>query len=624
MCGIFGIIRPAGVTPWDTECFHSMGESLRHRGPDGSGYIEEPRALLGMHRLSIMDVTHGWQPFWSESGLVGVLGNGEIYNAASLRQMLEDRGHILNTKSDIEVVPHLFEEYGLEFVHSLRGMFALAVIDKEGDRLLLIRDRLGEKPLSYTVREGAFYFASEQTALVKSGAVSRDFDFDALHDYLLYGFSPEPRSLLTGVRKVPAGGILEIPLTTGTPVERVYWSPLDFVDGVPYTPHELAPDIQDAVQVATVSDVPVGVALSGGLDSSLVASMAQRSGVDLQAFSVGYPDAHFDESALAREFANGLGIPFHRIELRSDEVAAHYSCVSAMRDEPIADIAGPGLAAIPEAAHKHGVPVLLTGLGGDELFWGYEWVNRLANWSWQFLKEADGLGRAPRFTRRPTNRQALFDWLTTGGGARQTRDLRRLVTGTRSGTPAALPFYQRQPGYRRLLREIAELVPQAETQVLQLPTEPDQIGPAYIDALLRTFLRVNGLTQLDRLAMHYSIESRVPLIDHVLVERVMRSSLADQGFRDPPKSRLRAAAREVLPPAVTDRPKRGFTPPVREWLKEIWRQNPSAVAGESIQSSFGLEPTTVRRLMASPLHSSGQVNQLGLRLMTLELWLQEL
>lgn len=416
MCGVFGVVSPHGITDLDRLRFNAIGALLRHRGPDGSGFISEATALLGMHRLSVRDVAHGWQPFWSEDETIGVVGNGEIYNADSLRTLLTDRGHKFQSRSDIEVVPHLFEEFGQRFVHHLRGMFALAILDRRAGQLLLVRDRLGEKPLSYAVRDGVHYFSSEQTALIRSGVVSPTVNTTSAHDYLVHGYCPEPDSIIEGISKVPAGSILTIDLESARSTIREYWKPLDFLGAEHLSSSKLLADLREAVSVSTVSDVPVGIALSGGLDSSLVAALAVESGADLQAFTVGYPDGSFDESSPARDFAESLGIPWHRVELSTREIARGYPAVCSARDEPIADIAGPSLAAVADLARSHNVPVLLSGLGGDELFWGYEWTNRLATWSHQYLQELRGGAKAPRVAAYPQTRQARVDWLRNAGG----------------------------------------------------------------------------------------------------------------------------------------------------------------------------------------------------------------
>jgi asparagine synthase (glutamine-hydrolysing) len=629
MCGLFGVVRFSGLSDGDSDAFKALSESLRHRGPDGTGLMESPTALLGMHRLSIMDVSHGWQPFWTESESIGVLGNGEIYNARELRAMLVDRGHRLATGSDIEVVPHLYEEFGEGAYAYLRGMFALVILDRQTSTLTLVRDRMGEKPLSYFISDEALYFASEQSPLVRSGLVPLDIDESVLPDYLLHGFVPEPRSLIRGIRKLPAGHFLEIDLETGDTRLAPYWNMLDALSDEPLTTAGLADSVRDAVEACCESDVPVGIALSGGLDSSLVAALAARVRPDLQAFSIGYHGTETDESSLAQSLATSLGIPCHVTHLDSKEVGAHFSEICAARDEPISDIAGPALAAVSLAARQAGVPVLLTGMGGDELFWGYDWVRRMAAFV-DGQVNPGGAGTASLDPRIPAASAAgIARWLDSRGGLRAERDVKAYLQrwSEQGRTPA--PLYEFQPGYGTInaaIRDLCSIEGTFPSPEAYLTTGPSQVPGDYTQLISATYLRVNGLAQLDRLSMHHSIEARTPLVDYRLVERVMSSrASSDGGVSQQGKADLRRVAESVLPADVINRPKRGFTPPVRTWIREIWSSNAQALMEGSILAASGLvKPDRLRAELARPIYRSGRVNQMALRLATLELWLASL
>jgi len=365
VCGIFGVIQPSGVTDELVNTTNKIGGFLLHRGPDGSGSIKESTAYLGMHRLSIMDVQDGGQPFWSEDHRIGVLGNGEIYNALELRTELAAAGHIFTSTSDMEVVPHLIEIYGLNGISRLRGMFALVVSDKEKNAIHLIRDRMGEKPITYYQTGITTFFASEQSALIKSRVVPAEIDPHLLPTYLLHGFVPEPESLVSGIKKVPAGHILSVSLTDGSHTLSKYWDPMEFVGSQALKTKNLREIIEDSIAVSCTSDRPVGISLSGGLDSSLVAALATSYRSELHAFTVGYEVDGFDESVQANEFAKKLGIPCHTRYLDTKDVARSFSDICGWRDVPIADIAGPSIAAVAQMAQEENVPVLLTGLGGD-------------------------------------------------------------------------------------------------------------------------------------------------------------------------------------------------------------------------------------------------------------------
>jgi asparagine synthase (glutamine-hydrolysing) len=629
MCGLFGVIRPGGVLKVDDDVLAKLGAQLLHRGPDGSGYIRDGQALLGMHRLSIMDPAHGWQPFWSEDQRWGVLGNGEIYNASSLREHLKIKGHTFATRSDIEVVPHMMEEFGNDTFIRLRGMFALVIIDRRNDNILLVRDRMGEKPLCLFSNGDTILLSSEQSTFVRAGVVPLTLDNDQLPHYLLHGFTPEPDSLIKGVRKVPAAHFMTIGLADGDISETRYWDPLDEVGNRPLSNPDIALAIENAVVATCTSDVPVGIALSGGLDSSLVAAIASKTRTDLSAFTIGYSTRSPDESSLAQGLAAHLGIECHTSILDTDKIARDFAGVCAARDEPISDIAGPALAALPQAARAAGVPVLLTGIGGDELFWGYDWTRQLAVWTSNYLENRmQGRNvRRPRFSPIPRVRQAQVDWITAVGGLIQDSQMRAFMSQNVREGLAPLPFYEFQPGYRSVSRAVKELVglpKKPQTAEFFGRADPAWVGAFYTIASNDTYLRVNSLVQVDRLAMTYSIESRTPLADADLTTTILSGRLSNRDQFLPPKSRLREIARDYLPAEIVNRPKRGFTPPVREWIRAIWQANRDALSGEAIISNTRLNPEYVQSWMSSPTDHSGRINQIALRLLTLELWLRSL
>ena len=624
MCGIFGVIQPTGITDQLVDTTNQIGEFLLHRGPDGSGYIKEKTSYLGMHRLSIMDIQDGGQPFWSEDRRIGVLGNGEIYNAAELRAELAAAGHRFTSTSDMEVVPHLLEIHGLEGIARLRGMFALVVMDKERNAIHLIRDRMGEKPITYYRNGNATFFASEQTALIRSKVVPAEIDPEVLPSYLLHGFVPEPHSLVTGIEKVPAGHILSISLTNGSHALKQYWDPMEFVGSQRLNTKDLREIIEDSIAVSCTSDRPVGISLSGGLDSSLVAALATTHRTELHAFTVGYEANGFDESAQANEFATKLGIPCHTRRLDTQEVALSFSDICGWRDEPIADIAGPSIAAVAQMAQEENIPVLLSGLGGDELFWGYGWVNNLATWTRRYLTQQGSRSLQDFYSPPPQGKQGLFDWGTNLGGVRSELAKTRYMKKWATPTKIPLPLYEFQYGYRSINRQIQKICGQVLAPEFYMPRDPDLVDAFFTYALLGGYLRVNGLTQVDRLSMHYSIESRVPLIDHKLVEYVVSTRAGSHASQEPPKLSLQKVAQEILPHQVMNRPKRGFTPPVRTWLREIWNVNQDALNADALSQVTEINVQAIRTAMANPINKTGQVNQMALRLLTLELWARSL
>lgn len=629
MCGLFGVISCQGISGHDEASFARLGDQLVHRGPDGSGFIRDPDALLGMHRLSIMDPDNGWQPFWSEDNRYAVIGNGEIYNASTLRSTLSAYGHTFRTQSDMEVVPHLFEQYGDQAFSWLRGMFALAIFDSVAREIHLVRDKMGEKPLYYFEDGRALYFSSEQSALVRSDIVPLRLDHDVVQEYLIYGYTPEPKSIIRGVRKVPAASALTVSLADGTFSLQEYWSPLSAVGNKTLSNDDLVSSIREAITVTCTSDVSVGVALSGGLDSSLVAAIAASTRTDLHAFTVGYAEGGFDESGHAQALANQLNIPCHTTILQTIDVARDFASVCGARDEPISDIAGPALNAVPRSARESGVPVLLTGIGGDELFWGYDWIRKLAAWMTIYLEERSNHNNVtrPRFTSLPSTTQAKVDWLFNLGGWRTDKALRLFVSrGERDGT-MPLPFYQFQPGYQRVRQALHDLT-NGESALQQFEfrgqSEANLMGAYYTVLSNATYLRVNSFVQMDRLAMSHSVESRTPLADAELVSRILSGRLVDRDHLLPPKARLREIAAELLPAEVLTRPKRGFTPPVRAWVRAIWHENQVSLSAEALEEYSDLRVDLARKWLENPTTRGGRINQVALRLLTLELWLRSL
>lgn len=621
MCGVFGCLNTNGLTDADTQRLDGVASLLTHRGPDGSAFIRTARASLGMHRLSIMDVEGGSQPFWSEDGQIGVLGNGEIYNAAELRSQLSQRGHRFHSGSDIEVVPHLYEEYGTATFDHLRGMFALSILDLNTQSLVLARDPMGEKPLSYCQVDGVFFFASEQSALVRAGVTPLEIDTDVLVDYLLYGFVPEPTSLIRGIRKVPAGHYLRVPLDTGAIDLRAYWDPLNFLDSRHVTIDELTQAVEGAVEATCIADVPVAIALSGGLDSSVVASIAARRRPDLHAFTIGYEgDVASDESASAHAFAEHLGITSTTIRLGLQDIVKTFAAVCAHRDEPVADIAGPGYEALARASREHGFPVLMNGQGGDELFWGYSWVRQHAVARAEFYRDAV---EAP-----PRSPQALATWARTRGGLRTRRWARSLISAWGAPDLTPIPLWETQLGYPWIYDAITALTGRSPASIRPRlwdgEIETIRVPGVVTNAGLGTYLRVNGLMQMDRLTMRHSVEARTPLVDRRLVELVMSGREADGSLDLPPKAVFQDIASRILPAEVVSRPKRGFTPPVRQWIRAIATHHAEDWQEPVLSRFTDLDPSALREVLGQPVLRTGQVNQMHIRIATLELWLRAL
>ena len=353
-----------------------------HRGPDGSGEDISSHVALLMRRLSIIDVAGGQQPLYNEDSSIAVVANGEIYNSPELRSMLIGKRHQFRTGSDCETIVHLYEEYGLDFVHHLRGMFAIALWDSRLRRLVLARDRMGEKPLYLYQTKNQLLFASEMKTLLQTGLVPFELDPAGVDQYFHFEYVPEPGTAVKNVRKLDAGHILTVDVDDWRVTEQCYWNMEDAepLDGDPV--ELLAEELERVAELVIRSDVPVGVAVSGGLDSSLIAAIASRKYPgNMQAFSVGYAGRpRSDERNAAESLARRLGMPFFDVALETSAMVEQFPDLIRMTDDPFTDIASFGYLSVSRLAREHNVPVLLQGQGGDELFWGVDATAKAADY----------------------------------------------------------------------------------------------------------------------------------------------------------------------------------------------------------------------------------------------------
>lgn len=578
MCGILGVVRTGGLRPEDRWLLRGMADRLHHRGPDGEGFHVTPNAAIGMRRLSIIDLEGGWQPLYNEDRTLALVVNGEIYNFVELRRELEAKGHRFATRSDAETILHLYEEHGAECVHHLRGMFAFALIDERRHRLLLARDRIGEKPLSIVDREDGLVFCSELTGLIASGAVPFELNPDAINVYYHWSFIPEPLSAVRGVRKLPSATVLEIDLRTGRREERTYWR-IEDAPPIHDDPVErLRQEIDTIGRIIIRSDVPVGVGLSGGIDSSAVAALAKKySDRPVVGFTIGYEGwAWQDERAMAREFAEHVGIPIHELRLSLDRVVREFPEMCLHRDEPLTDWSGSGFHALMRLSRDHGVPVLLIGQGGDELFWGYPWVRGTVEANRRKLRlrqHRAGLLDYLRLQRPPLSLAGAAHWAEDGGGLlRGFHDWHR----DRRTNPDRLVFWDERPEFRDCEQSLHTVTGPAMAETTLSPAWPftgPELWPALEISITRliceTFLRSNGLVLGDRLSMASSVECRVPLVDYRLIEVVIGLRKVKSDLPLGHKAWLKQALADIVPPFVFRRPKRGFTPPWRQWTRAL-------------------------------------------------------
>ncbi len=558
MCGIAGMYARDWLGSDGSAVLRRMTGALVRRGPDDEGFLIDGPVALGMRRLSIIDLKTGHQPLANEDHSVWVVFNGEIYNYRELTEMLLALGHRFATASDTEVLVHLYEEYGEQCVNRLRGMFAFAIWERARRTLFLARDRLGIKPLYYADTPQGCVFASELKAIAQSPWVSQQVSPDALTAYLQYGYVPDPLTIREGVSKLPPGHTLTVvDGRAGAP--RRYWDSARFFrNGAPPVHEEEAMEallqarLESAVRSHLVSDVPVGAFLSGGVDSStVVAIMALEASGPIKTFSVGFREAGYNELPYARRVAEFFGTDHHELLVEPADLGVLEDVLSAL-DEPFADPSAIPTYLVSRLARQH-VKVVLSGDGGDELFAGYD----------RYLID-----------RRRRHLGILGD---TGLGG----PLRRVSEALPEGTAGKNYLYNLSlPRMERYLDSISLFPARAIDNLLDLA--PTGTGSALdgvltagqgLDPLsrlqdfdLRTYLPGDILTKLDRMSMANSLEARVPLLDHPLVEFACGLS---------PRLRLRAGETKYLlkrvlkgrvPAEVLTRPKQGFAVPLESWF----------------------------------------------------------
>lgn len=525
-----------------------MNDVMVHRGPDSQGLYSSGPVTLAMRRLAIVDLQGGQQPLFNEAGDIAIVCNGEIYNHAELRQELIAAGHHFSSHSDIEVILHAYEEHGLDALRRLRGMFAFALWDGRRRQLLLARDRLGEKPLYFhRDAEGTFRFASELRSITTGLSAGLELSPQAFNLFLTFQYIPEPLTPVEGIHQLPAGHYLVLSEQSSTSEPIPYWDRRH----LHASPTEPAGRVAEAIDTACLlmgtADVPVGVALSGGIDSSLVAAITARHYPrDLQAFTIGYSGRPAtDERSQAKQLADHLGIPCIEIEISDQEVIEDFPSLMAYMDSPIADIAGYGYFAVSRAARSAGVPVLLSGMGGDEFFWGYSWVREAVGRNIDILSGKHRRSLRDRLFRRPLPSIDFFGVHSTL--RRGDAFSRQLMTGS-----------------------ALSLVPDDLWLTMNGLDPSLPMHLAVSELLNRTWLRSNCLALVDRMSMAHSVEVRLPLLDVDLVNMV--TGMRNDGLTDwelPHKSLLIDALANVLPAEVLQRRKQGFTPPVGRWMQGI-------------------------------------------------------
>lgn len=622
MCGICGKVAFVPEETPTPELIRSMAETIRHRGPDDDGYYLSGPVGLGFRRLSIIDLAGGHQPLSNEDQSIWIAFNGEIYNYRELREYLLARGHILRTRSDTEVIVHLYEEFGADCVEKLRGMFAFALWDKNTQALLLARDRVGIKPLYYRLTDRSFLFGSEIKAILADPSVERQIDPGMIDRFLTFFYLPGEETLLSGVRKLAPGHSLLV--RNGKAVLRQYWdlphAKASASMGLAEASEALESLLAEAVDLHMIADVPVGVLLSGGVDSTAVLSLAaERTGKPISTFTVGFSGSHVpDERPYARLAAERFGSVHHEMTISAQDFADFLPTYVWHMEEPVCEPPALALYYVSRLARQH-VTVLLSGEGGDEAFAGYSnyrnlrWLETLKRFGGAALgRAAYGVlgahlnrGSAKPFGKylalagekfpdyyysRTSNPSRMNSGLLTGLYSDSFRDAASLQT-----TLAPL---------RRLQNEVSE------SDVLQ--------AMLYLDT--KTWLPDDLLIKADKITMANSLELRVPLLDHRILEFAasLPAHLKIKGLTT--KRVLKKTMQSRIPQPILRRKKAGFPLPYETWLRRELREYAYSLLEDrrSLERGY-FRKETLRRLIDENVQSGSWSKEI-FSLMVLELW----
>jgi asparagine synthase (glutamine-hydrolysing) len=621
MCGIAGFIDY-----WDEHrssdrvargcLLKDMCDIIRHRGPDDDGFLVKEGVALGMRRLSIIDLVGGHQPISGEDGSVTIVFNGEIYNFQELRPELEKRGHTFKTHSDTEAIVHAYEEYGPACVKHLRGMFALAIWDDKRREVYIARDRVGKKPLYYTITPGkTLVFGSEIKSLLEHPEVQREISLEALDAYFTLGYVPDPLTIFRDIHKLPPGHYLTF--SNGRLDVQQYW---DFVFETGESRRsedyleELRELLNESVRLRLISDVPLGAFLSGGIDSStVVALMAQHMNQPVKTFSIGFHEDSYNELKYARLTAQKLGTDHHEFFVTPqiceviDELVWHF-------DEPFADPSAIPTFMVSKLARDH-VTVALSGDGGDELFAGYtHYVVQESRRAFSAVPKALRAGvMRPLSYRLPHGawgRNFLHN-ISLDPIDRYLDSLSYFTALSKKSLYTA-DFLNALGTTDRVARSFREYAGHVKTN------EPlDQL--LYIDG--HTYLPGDILTKVDRMSMATSLEVRVPLLDHKLIDFVTRVPASLKLAGTETKHLLKRVARDLIPAEILDRPKQGFGIPLEQWINEQLRDQIRETLREPRTRQRGYVNSAYVDLLLDEHHKGRRDHSFPLwSLLILELW----
>jgi asparagine synthase (glutamine-hydrolysing) len=580
MCGICGVWE-YGATRGNVEreMIARMRDEMQHRGPDDAGELifDEARGGLGFRRLSIIDLSEaGHQPMHGCTEDLWLVFNGEIYNHATLRKGLEERGHIYASLTDSETIIHLYEERGLDFVHDVEGDYGIALWDAKLQQLVLVRDRIGVKPLYFYHKDGRFIFASEIKAILQHPAVTAEVDEDAMYHYLTFMTTPAPSTLFRDIRKIPAGHMLTV-RRNGEVRLTQYWDALPSDSPVTRTDEEHQTEIlrllRDSIRKRMMSDVPFGVFLSGGVDSSAnVALMSEQMSRPVETFTVGFSDAEYlNELESARRIATRFGTNHHEVIISEKQMQEFLPALVFHQDEPIADPVCVPLYYVSKLARDSGTIVVQVGEGSDEIFSGYEnYVRHLRIYE-NFWRYAE---RTPQFLRRAAS-SMMLPALQATGKKRAAVELMRRLGEDEPLFWGGVVIYDEPLKRQVLSKELrSRFNGRSSLQPVQVYLDRIENERPHSDFLTRmTYLELKLrlpellLMRVDKITMATSVEARVPFLDHHLVEYAMDLPRALKVEGSSGKHILKRSLEEILPHDLLYSRKRGFGAPVREWFR---------------------------------------------------------
>ena len=618
MCGIIGALNVG-----DESLLHKMCENIVHRGPDEEGIFKEENIGLGIRRLSIIDIDGGKQPISNETHDIWTVFNGEIYNYKEIQSELIKKGHKFQTNSDTETIVHAYEEYGLDFVKVLRGMFAIAIWDYKQNKIILIRDRIGIKPLYYWIKENKLLFSSELKALLECDEIKLSINKNAVNDYLSFLYVPAPQTIFHDIYKLLPGEIL-IFEQNGIHTLQRYWD-IEFSNHhdteEKYT-KRLRELLEESIQLRMVSDVPVGVLLSSGLDSSIVATLAaKKSPYEINTYTVGFEsddDKSYDELKESREFAEQLGTNHNEIIVDSQDALKQLDNVVWQLDEPFSNPTTTLNYIISEFASKTS-KVVLSGVGGDEMFGGYP--------KYKAMKIFDDFSKVPNFIIKDLN--MLVQKLPDSSGENMVKAKRFFDSWKKNQIDQYISFvtYFSDKEKEKIMgkadmpyeNEIKKMFKKAEEQGAQ-----DFFKKMfYVEC--KSYLPNNILEYTDKTSMAVSLETREPLLDHKIVEFSANIPFNLKIKNGTTKYVLKQAVKDIIPKEVLNRKKRGFTPPLINWLNKNIRELESKyIVKDEIKRRKIIEYDEIEKIFSKFKEGEKQNYMKVWSIICLEAWFKEM